>query len=237
MLDCIASGLVNWKRTIKQKPKSVGVVVVVVVVVVIVVVVVVVVVWMLVEYVCCCFAVMDKCSPTSIQWEPIRSRARCLTRCGTSARLSRKCATSLHAIVFAKLTLWSNSMPMANVHRSVMWVLAWAEHWGSQFSHWWFTCPLADIIWPVMIVARIRGKIIGTVLCYVVSDSCAQWYAHTHIQAVQSVSSCMDEEKTTFGEWSLVSLRKGTWLTKYLLQSHFRIQATSVNWFILQLVF
>jgi len=44
MLDCIASGLVNWKRTIKQKPKSVGVVVVVVVVVVIVVVVVVVVV-------------------------------------------------------------------------------------------------------------------------------------------------------------------------------------------------
>jgi len=34
MLDCIPSGLVNWKRTIKQKPKSVGVVVVVVVVVV-----------------------------------------------------------------------------------------------------------------------------------------------------------------------------------------------------------
>ena len=30
-----------------------------------------------------------------------------------------------------------------------------------------------------MIVWRIRGKIIRTVLCCVVYDSCAQWYAYT----------------------------------------------------------
>ena len=31
-----------------------------------------------------------------------------------------------------------------------------------------------------MIIWRIRGKIIRIVLCCVVYDICAQWYAHTH---------------------------------------------------------
>ena len=34
-------------------------------------------------------------------------------------------------------------------------------------------------VWCTM-VWRIRGKIIRTVLCCVVYDSCAQWYTHTH---------------------------------------------------------
>jgi len=39
-----------------------------------------------------------------------------------------------------------------------------------------------DNIWAIMIVWRIRGKIIRIVLCCVVYDSSAQWYAHTHEQ-------------------------------------------------------
>jgi len=35
-----------------------------------------------------------------------------------------------------------------------------------------------NVIWAMAIVWRIRGKIIRTVLCCVVYDSCAQWYTH-----------------------------------------------------------
>jgi len=34
-------------------------------------------------------------------------------------------------------------------------------------------------------VWRIRGKVIRTVLCCVVYESCAQWYAHTYEQILQ----------------------------------------------------
>jgi len=40
----------------------------------------------------------------------------------------------------------------------------------------------SSIIWAMMIVCRIRGKIIRTVLCCVVFNSCAQWYAQTYEQ-------------------------------------------------------
>ena len=39
--------------------------------------------------------------------------------------------------------------------------------------------PPVDIIWAIMIVWRIKGKIIRTLLCCVVYTSCAQWYTHT----------------------------------------------------------
>jgi len=39
--------------------------------------------------------------------------------------------------------------------------------------------PPVDIIWAMMIVWRIRRKIIRTVLCCVVYNTCTQWYAHT----------------------------------------------------------
>ena len=45
-----------------------------------------------------------------------------------------------------------------------------------------FISSPVDIIWSTMIVGGIRGKIIRTVLCCVVYDSCAQWYAHTYEQ-------------------------------------------------------
>ena len=38
-----------------------------------------------------------------------------------------------------------------------------------------------DRIWALVLLWKIRGKIIRTVLCCVVYDSCAQWYAHTHM--------------------------------------------------------
>jgi len=41
---------------------------------------------------------------------------------------------------------------------------------------------LSPLIWAMMIVLRIMGKIIRTVLCCVVYDSCAQWYAHIYEQ-------------------------------------------------------
>jgi len=46
----------------------------------------------------------------------------------------------------------------------------------------WAPSPPVDIIWAVMIVWRIRGKSIRTVLCCVVYNSCAQWYAHIYEQ-------------------------------------------------------
>jgi len=39
--------------------------------------------------------------------------------------------------------------------------------------------PPVDIIWAMVIVWRIFGKIVATVLCCVVYDSRTQWYAHT----------------------------------------------------------
>jgi len=39
----------------------------------------------------------------------------------------------------------------------------------------------------MMTVWRMRGKIIRTVLCCVVYDSCAEWYAHTYEQFLQVI--------------------------------------------------
>ena len=44
-----------------------------------------------------------------------------------------------------------------------------------------------DNIWAMMSVWRITGKIITTVLCCTVYDSCAQWYTHTHDQILQLI--------------------------------------------------
>jgi len=56
----------------------------------------------------------------------------------------------------------------------------------SLICHWWmYPSPPVDIIGAMMIVRRIRGKIIRTVLCCVMCDSCAQWYAHTYEQFLQ----------------------------------------------------
>jgi len=40
--------------------------------------------------------------------------------------------------------------------------------------------PLVDSIWAMMIVWRWESRIIRTVLCCVVHDICAQWYAHMY---------------------------------------------------------
>ena len=43
--------------------------------------------------------------------------------------------------------------------------------------------PVSPVnIWAMMIAWRIRRTIIGTVLCCIVYDSCAQWYAYTYEQ-------------------------------------------------------
>ena len=46
---------------------------------------------------------------------------------------------------------------------------------------WKYPYLPVDIILAMMIIWTIRGKIIRTVLCYVVYDSCAQQYAHVSI--------------------------------------------------------
>ena len=42
--------------------------------------------------------------------------------------------------------------------------------------------PAVDSMWAVMVVWKIRGEIIRTVLCWGVCDSCKQSYADTHEQ-------------------------------------------------------
>jgi len=54
---------------------------------------------------------------------------------------------------------------------------------GRSWGWWILLCLLVDVIWAMMIVCRIRGKIIRTVLCCIVYDSRAQW--HTHKQFLQ----------------------------------------------------
>jgi len=50
-------------------------------------------------------------------------------------------------------------------------------------THCAFSFRPVDNIWAMMIVWRIRGKIVRTVLCCIVYDSyCTQWYAHTYEQ-------------------------------------------------------
>jgi len=56
--------------------------------------------------------------------------------------------------------------------------LAWAMFDPCIYS----LSPPVDIIWAMVILWRIRDKIVRTVLCCVVYDSCAQWYTHTHEQ-------------------------------------------------------
>ena len=43
--------------------------------------------------------------------------------------------------------------------------------------------PPVDNVWAILIVQRIRGKIIGCVLCCIVYHGCAQWYT-THMCAL-----------------------------------------------------
>jgi len=43
--------------------------------------------------------------------------------------------------------------------------------------------PPVDVIWAVVIVWRIRGKIIRTILCCTVYDRCTQLYAHTRMSS------------------------------------------------------
>jgi len=45
-----------------------------------------------------------------------------------------------------------------------------------------FPFPQIDIIRAVVIVWRVRGKTIRSVLCSIVCNSCAQWTAHTYEQ-------------------------------------------------------
>jgi len=47
------------------------------------------------------------------------------------------------------------------------------------FSDYFPPSPPVDIIRAMMIVWKIRGKVIRTVLCCVVYSSCAHLYAHT----------------------------------------------------------
>jgi len=57
-----------------------------------------------------------------------------------------------------------------------------AERWTVNDTHLWLVLlPSDGSIWALMIVWRLGGKIIRTVLCCIVYDSCAQWYTHTHV--------------------------------------------------------
>jgi len=68
-------------------------------------------------------------------------------------------------------------MLLVSFHRTGDLMKCYCDHsWKFPLS------PPIDSIWAVMIVWRLGGKIIRTVLCYVVYNSCTQWYAHTYIQ-------------------------------------------------------
>jgi len=46
--------------------------------------------------------------------------------------------------------------------------------------------PQIDIIGAMVIVWRVRGKIIGSVLCNIVCNNCTQCNAHTHMNRTNS---------------------------------------------------
>ena len=49
----------------------------------------------------------------------------------------------------------------------------------------------SELWFNINIVWRIRGKIIRTVLCCVVYDSCTQWYAHTWAEQFLKIRVCL----------------------------------------------
>jgi len=63
--------------------------------------------------------------------------------------------------------------------RAIKWVLLLFPLKSTPF-------PPVDIIGAVVIVWRVRGKIIRSVLCSIVYNSCAQCSAHTHEQTSNS---------------------------------------------------
>ena len=85
------------------------------------------------------------------------------------------------AEVLATQMSWIVSM---DAQLTVTWGLLTAWHHGACSLFLSPASPFTpiDSIWAVMIVWRLGGKIIRTVLCCIVYDSCTQWYAHTCAQ-------------------------------------------------------
>ena len=98
---------------------------------------------------------------------------------------------------------WSNSMKLGQVNIPNVVVVVFSNssnisssngsscsmlyQWQQQhYPMMLIPSPVVDIISAMMIVWRIRGKIIRTVLCCVLHDSCAQRYAHTREQFLKS---------------------------------------------------
>jgi len=95
------------------------------------------------------------------------------------------------------LTIWAAALPVqrtvlsfntrstvANVsiinpYLFTVWCICHAYACVAPSVLWPSDCPPPEnIIWAMMIVWRIRQRIIRTVLCCVVYDSCAKWYTH-----------------------------------------------------------
>jgi len=81
----------------------------------------------------------------------------------------------------ANVMLCMNKVPQCDVFCPEKNALMWIHQTELRNV---FQCPSApvDVIWVMMIVRGIRGKIIRTVPCCIVSDSCAQWYAVAYEQ-------------------------------------------------------
>jgi len=71
------------------------------------------------------------------------------------------------------LTFRLPSYPGCPGKRAIKWVYV------CPYMHTTSPSPPVDNVWAMRIARRTRAKIVRTVLCCVVYNSCAQWYSHT----------------------------------------------------------
>jgi len=106
------------------------------------------------------------------------------TLCVRSRCLYMKCSTTVPSATYDSVSVHHQGLPFT----MLSWALTTTWRYETHEIHvkWFYrvytpSLPLQDSMWAMMFVWRLRGKIIGTVLCYVGHDSCAQWYAYAHI--------------------------------------------------------
>ena len=112
----------------------------------------------------------------SVIYRMPNSKQKWGANCCCLVSLTVKILKSYHGIlldIFIDISLWQSSQ------HTCMRPINTNKYTLHTTPHYFYTSsPPVDIIGAMMIVWRIRGKIIRTVHCCVVYNSCTRWYAH-----------------------------------------------------------
>ena len=126
-------------------------------------------------------AVVECCRTCPVCRENILSTAASLLACGIDCQRS---------ILFQQSAVCSPVNHSSSHYWSIVsWAFVHPSHLLLSSVHILLRLPFPqiDIIGAMVIVWRVRGKIIGSILCNIVCNNCAQWTAHTYEQTNSSL--------------------------------------------------